>query len=140
MKLLLNTLTAFALCIVITSCDRPECSNTNPVFDKFSPESQEYKAELAKQLALVDTSKLSYWMESFQEVEGAEYIHANVQGDDLCAVMVLSLRGSTVGIEGIPESKGKGFSGSELKDIEFDVVQDSGRTEFIFHSISGLID
>jgi hypothetical protein len=36
---------AFLLLMVI-ACDRPDCTNTNPIFDQYLPESEEYKTGL----------------------------------------------------------------------------------------------
>ena len=131
---------AFPLFTLMVSCDRPECKNANPVFNQHAPETKVYKDELAKQLKIVDNSKLSYWMGIYQKTDGKEYIHANIQGDGLCAVLVLSIRESQNGIEGILRTKGMGYRGAELKHLRFDVLQDKSNTEFIFKSIESIID
>ena len=37
-----------SLVLLVQSCDRPQCRNTDAVFDKFKPTQKEYKAELVK--------------------------------------------------------------------------------------------
>jgi hypothetical protein len=64
-KKLSSLLAVLGFLVLTASCDRPACKNANSFFDEFSPDAKEYKNELVKQLANVDKSKLSYWMESF---------------------------------------------------------------------------
>lgn len=139
-KNLIKTLTVVFLLTFIISCDRPVCKNTNTIFDKYSPDTKEYKDELVKQLAKVNKSKLSYWIDTYQEVNNSEYIHAHVQGDGLCAKIVLVVNGADKGIEGIIKTKGMGYRGAELEDLKFEIKQDSTSTEFIFQEISGIVD
>ena len=121
-------------------CDRPACKNTNPVFETHSPDTKAYKDELIRQLSKADRSKLSYWMNAYRKYGNAVYIWANVQGDGLCAQIMMTVKDSDKGIKGILQTKGRGYRGAELKDLRFDVYQDSAKTEFIFKEISGLID
>ena len=139
-KTLIKALTVFCFLTFIVSCARPVCNNTNTVFDKYSPDTKEYKDELVKQLAKVDKSNLTYWMDTYQEDNNSKYIHAHIQGDGLCAKIVLVVNASDKGIEGILRTKGLGYSGAELEDLKFDIKQDSTSTEFVFQEISGIVD
>jgi len=139
-KILTFILTIFGLLILMASCDRRECVNTNPIFDKFSPDTKEYKDELVKQLAKIDKSKLTYWMDTYQEGENSQYIHAHIQGDGLCAKIILVINDSKKGIEGLLTNKGKAYGGAELKDLKFNIKQDSSSTELVFQEISGIAD
>ena len=139
-KYFVKTVTAFSLLIFIVSFDRPACNNTNVIFDKFSPETQEYKNELIKQLEKVDKTKLTYWMENYYENDKFQSINVNVQGDGLCAKIVLIIAASKKGIEGILKNKGNGYSGAELKNLKFKLKKDSSSTKFIFEEISGITD
>ena len=93
-----------------------------------------------KQLAKVNKSKLTYWMDTYQKDNNSQYIHAHIQGDELCAKIVLVVNGSDKGIEGIIKNKGMGYSGAELEDLKFDIKQDSTSTKFVFQSISDIGD
>lgn len=139
-KTLIKTLTVFYLLTFIFSCDRPVCENTNTIFDKYSPDAKEYKDELVKQLATVDKSKLTYWLDTYQEKNDAKLINVHIQGDGLCAKIVLTIIGSDKGIDGIIKNKGMGYRGAELEDLKFDIKQDSTSTEFVFQEISGIVD
>lgn len=128
------------LLLFMAGCDRPPCTNTNPVFDRFSPGAKEYKDELVKQLAAVDKSKLTYWINAYEEDNGSEYLLANIQGDGLCAKILLSVKDSQKGIEGVLKRKGDSYIGAQLEDLKFSIAQDSVNTEFIFQEISGIAD
>ena len=133
-------LTIFGLAILAGGCDRPVCKNTNPIFDKYAPDAREYKDELAKQLATIDRSKLTYWMDTYQENNDAKLINVHIQGDGLCAKIVLTINDSDKGIEGIVKNKGMGYRGAELEDLKFDIKQDGTSTAFVFQEISGIVD
>ena len=50
-----SILTMLGVVIFMTGCDRPGCKNTNPIFDKYSPQTKEYKDELV--IYKIDTDK-----------------------------------------------------------------------------------
>ncbi|WP_293894389.1 hypothetical protein, partial [Flavobacterium sp.] len=81
---LVTLIVCFAGSLTLVSCDRPVCKNKNLIFDKYSPETKEYKIELIKQFAKVDKSKLTYWMDTYQEENNTKYINVHIQGDGLC--------------------------------------------------------
>src|SRR6478736_3741671 len=112
----------------IVSCDRPACKNTNTIFDKYSPDTKEYKDELVNQLTLVDKSKLTYWMDTYLEENNSKFIYAYVQGNGLCAKIILAVNSSDKGIEGILKNKGLGYSGAELEGLKFDIKQNDTLT------------
>ena len=139
-KILIKTLTAFCLLSLTVSCDRPQCKNTNPVFDKFSPDEKEYKDELVKQLKVVDNSKLSYWLDKYQEDDSLQYLHVFIQGDGLCAKGIVTIKKLDDKLEGIQKAKGMGYSGAELTNLKFDIYQDSTKTELVYKSLDGIVD
>lgn len=137
---LIKALTIFCLITFIVSCGRPTCNNTNTIFDTYSPETKIYKDELVKQLSNIDKSKLSYWMEGYQEKNNSQYLHVRIQGDGLCAKTILTLNGKQEGLEEIIKNKGIGYRGAKLKDLKFRIRKDSTSTEFIFEEIYKVID
>jgi hypothetical protein len=120
-------------------CDRPVCKNTNPLFDKYSPDSREYKAELVKQLGIVDKSKLSYWFNEYAESNGQEQLFFNIQGDGLCAVIVLNVE-EWGKLEELRQKKGMSFRGAKFTNLKFDIKQDPAKTEFIYRDFDKIID
>jgi hypothetical protein len=79
-------------------------------------------------------------MDDFTHDNESTYITASVQGDDLCAKIVLIVKESTSGIEDIVEREGLGYRGAELKELEFDIIQSKTDTDFIFRKVSSVVD
>lgn len=135
-------LNAIALCILIVgvmSCDRPQCTNKNPIFEKNQPDSKIYKDELVKQLKTIDQTKLTYWLQKYEKNDGKEYLYFFIQGNDLCAIIVLTVN-QWNRLENLREKKGVGYRGAEFTNLKFDILQDSSKTEFIYKGFSRLID
>lgn len=135
----IKSITVFCIIIMI-SCNRPICNNTNPVFNTFAPDTKQYKDELLKQLERADKTQLTYWLESYQQIGNSPLIYVSVQGGSLCAKLVLTIATSRKGIEGILKNKGEGYIGAELENLKFKIKKDHTSTEFIFQEISGIID
>jgi len=129
----------FCLAILLFSCDRPVCKNTNPVFDKYSPDSEEYKSELVKQLGIVDKTKLSYWFSEYVESAGKELLYFRIQGDGLCAKIVLNVDQWNK-LDELRQKKGETFIGAEFVNLKFEIVQDSLKTEFKYIDFDRIID
>jgi hypothetical protein len=124
--------------VTIASCDRPECTNTNPVFAKYQPTDEPYKAELAKQLGLLNPEALRYWFTGYKVIDGKELLTVNVQGNGLCAELVLSGR-QWPKLERVINKKGVSYQGAELLGLSFDVQQNE-QTEFIYRDIVRIVD
>ena len=123
----------------VIGCDRPECKNLNPIFDTCSPESFEYKKELAKQLNLVDKSKLTFWLKEYREEKGNEELLFNVQGDGLCAVIVMKVENWNK-MELVRQKKGVSFRGALFQNLKFEVRQNESDISFIYRDLDRIID
>lgn len=108
--------------LLFLGCDRPQCRNTNPVFDKFTPGSREYRAELVSQLRKADPHRLNYWMDDVQIINSKRYLEVHVQGGDLCAKALLD-----IGDWKKELSPGSmiGYKGAELTGLQYEVINDS---------------
>jgi len=127
------------LAFLFVNCDRPECTNTNPIFNKYTPESEEYKTELVKQLDRIDPSKLTYWFQKYSTNSGNEQLYFNIQGNGLCAIIVLDVEDWSK-LKELKEKKGVSFQGAEFKNLTFDIIQDSSQTKFIYRNFDRIID
>lgn len=127
------------LTLMFVACDRPECTNTNVVFDTYPPESVEYKTELAKQLERIDRSKLTYWFKEYMESDGQESLLFNIQGDGLCAVVVLNVE-QWGKLDDLRAMKGDTYRGAEFVNLKFDIQQDTANIRFIFRDFSRILD
>ena len=129
----------FLLLIFSASCDRPECKNTNPVFDNNSPDSKVYKSELANQLDQIDKEKLKFWFYAFKESGEGDELWFNVQGDGLCAVIPLKVTDWNK-LELLRSKKGVSFRGAKFKNLKFGVVRNDSEISFVLKSFDKIID
>ncbi|NNT71809.1 hypothetical protein HKT18_06220 [Flavobacterium sp. IMCC34852] len=137
---LIRPLYTFIICCFIISCSKEDCKNTNPIFDESLPENNDYKKELAIQLRLANSEKLTYFLEGYQEKNGQRYLYVAIKGDSLCAKGILSILKEEPKLKGIIENKGKGYIGAELKNLSFKIHQDSSNINFIFKDLDNIID
>jgi hypothetical protein len=129
----------------VASCDSNECTNQNPIFDKFSPESEEYKSELASQLSFAIQNKLlvNYYFEKLSKEGETRLMYTKVKGHNLCAVLILDISVPDEMLKSIIQVKGMGYRGAVLEGMNFIVTKDSadkGRTRFRYLSVEDIID
>ena len=130
------------LCIallVLVSCDRPECNNSNSIFDTNAPNSEIYKAELAKQFKLIDTSKLRYWLQKHENDQDVESLYFYVQSEELCAVMHMSMTHWTQ-LQRLRQKQGVGRRGAEFVNLQYDIVINKDNTQFFYNRFDRMID
>lgn len=132
-------LTLILLGTFSSACDRPECTNTNLIFEQNEPNSQIYKNELAQQLNVVDRNKLRYWLKKYEKQDAVEYLYFNIQGDSLCAEMMLTVN-EWERLEGVQQKRGHSYIGAEFTRLEFDIQQDTLQTAFIYQNFGRIID
>lgn len=129
----------FILCLTLVYCDRPKCTNYNPIFEQNQPYSQIYKGELAKRLKEVDQTKLRYWLQKYEERNGKEYLYFYVQGDGLCAKIMLTMN-SWERLEDLRKVKGESYRGAKFTELKYEIKQSTDNTEFIYKSYREIID
>ena len=125
--------------IFFVSCDRPECTNTNPVFDSNGIETIDYKRELASEIERIGMENLTYWFSDYTVQNGKEFITVNIQGEGLCALGILQVNEWT-NIEGIKKTAGVSYRGAELKGLVYDIVDDGSSINFIYQDIEHIVD
>ena len=136
MKATLLSLSAFFLSFTLTSCGDSNCTNTNPVFDKFLPETSEYKDELAKELKGADRSELDYFVEKYVEKDASQQLYITIKGENLCATGILHVGNAGSEMDGIREAKGGGYRFTELRNLTFEIDQN----ELIYTDLGYIID
>ncbi|MDB5230180.1 MAG: hypothetical protein JWN76_985 [Chitinophagaceae bacterium] len=138
MKSKISTLILAIVYIAFSSCNRSECRNTNLIFDKFSPDTKEYKTELAKQIQNVGAENLSYWHDKYLKKDGAEYIVIYIQGQGLCAKGEIQVTdwSKIIGMRG----ESSGYRGAKLEGLNFKIIQDSRGTNFLYKDIDRVVD
>lgn len=124
---------------LMISCDVPNCTNTNPVFDNNTPGTKAYNEELLKQLSIRDNDDVIYTLVKYEETEGKEMLHIKVQDDSLCATAVMTMI-NWGKLEDIQRTKGNGYINAELDNLSFDIYRDNDKTELLFKDADGIID
>ena len=136
-----TNLIIFILFVILTvvSCDRPICSNKNPVFDKYNINSFEYKTELLKQIEKIGQKNLSYRFESYIKENEKEYIIINIKNNSLCAKGKILVKDWNK-IEEIKRTSGQSYVGAKLKGLTFNIENDSNKIELIYKYITRIVD
>lgn len=124
---------------LMLSCDRPKCGNTNPIFDRYTPETKEYKEELARLLEMNKNNELSYWFDRYEPKNNKEYILVYIQGGELCAKGLI-LVDNWGKLEGVKRAQGLGYGGAELRGLQIDIRKDSQEIELVLKDIDYIID
>jgi hypothetical protein len=141
-------LTVLLVVSALTSCDRPECKTTKPVFISSSPRAEPYKAELAAILSKSDPKDYSYWIDQFEvDSQGRKFLWVYIQGNGLCAQapFLIPSDASPRMLSRFSRLRpgshhGLGYSGAELVTPRFDILPYSSDTRFIYRSDEGIID
>jgi hypothetical protein len=139
-KYILKPLALLGIFFLMISCNQALCENTNPVFNKFQPNSNEYKKELAKQLKITDNSKLIYRFQRYENKNRNDYIYITIQGDSLCAESAIRVFNWDEVLLPIKETKGNGYNGAVLKNLKIVSIQEATKTEFVYKSVEAIID
>ncbi|MEO1217897.1 MAG: hypothetical protein AAFY45_30495, partial [Bacteroidota bacterium] len=98
-------LLAIFLAYSLTSCDRPSCENTNPVFNQYDPEEAAYQRELVDKM---EGQNLRYWLKAYEKKADTEFLWLYVQNEDICAIAKMRV-GERERIEGLLAAKGVSY-------------------------------
>lgn len=116
----------------LSSCEqRPECKNTNPVFEQANPAELSYKKELVERMSEADYTKLRFWYEDLKKEGDRNYLVIHIQGEDICAeaqILVLDWHR----LEEIRDSEGKALRGKEIKGLRIGVQEDPFGLELLY--------
>jgi len=122
------------------SCDRPECASTNSVYTRFSPDSEEYCRELIDDLEKINRAELRFWFNSYKEIGSQEpELWFNVQGGDLCAIMVMKVADWTK-LQHLRACKGESYRGAEFQNLRYTMIHDKGRVCFVLLDFECILD
>jgi hypothetical protein len=130
---------ALLLSITLLSCDRPKCTNSNAVLLQHAPESNEYKAELIKQLNAPGHWDVAYWIDGYTTSNGREYMIAYIQDVTLCAKALLDIT-KTDELKQFKKVAGKSYSGARLRGLKYRIDSTNGNYDFVFEHVSWIED
>ena len=123
----------------IVSCNTTEAKQ-NPVFEKSLPDSSVYKEELVRQLKVADKSKLSYYFDSYEEIDGKEYLNITIEGENLYAHTLMLVKNWDETLKPIQEFKGKGYGGGEIVNLKYEILKNPTGIEFVYLSADEIAD
>jgi hypothetical protein len=117
----------------------PDCHNSNPVFDNNTPDSKMYRNELARELSGRNKKDIGYWIDHDTRVGGKDYLLVFVQSDSLCAKMQMEVHNWGT-LSHVKEVSSKSYSGAGLKNLQYDIVQDTAGARFVYKDVERIID
>lgn len=124
--------------LLFTACQNRKCNNNNPLFDKYTSQSEQYKNELAEVITTYDD--LKYYLDSYDEINGNNYLNVSVQSNKVCAKAAIWIRNKDSKLDGIIKNKGNGYSGAELKSLQIGIAPHTKKIQFVYNGLDKVID
>lgn len=128
-----------SIAILLASCDKPQCTNLNPVFDQHKPADREYRNELAVLVEAADKDSVLFWINHYDSAYGEEFMYADVIGRDVCAVAVFDITGNEE-FENYRRVKGVSYSGAQLLAPRYRIQHTDSGAQFILDSVGMILD
>lgn len=122
--------------LLFLSC---QTEKSNKTLNKLKPDNYQYKKEVAK-IINDSTSGAAYFFENYSSKNNVEYLTVRVEtpnSEAFIDVKVLEWDSLTSKIK---EFKGKGYGGSELKNLKLKVIDNGKQVEYIYISVDEIID
>ncbi|WP_276134441.1 hypothetical protein [Polluticoccus soli] len=135
----MNRVIILFLVIFISSCDRPECKNTNPIIAQQPFHTTEYKTELASLIKEKGAENLDYWLAYYYRQDGKDYATVYVQGDGVCAIMLMDITHGQ-GWQNFKKAQGVSYNGARLIDLHYRIEQNGLQTNFVFEKMRMILD
>jgi len=130
------TAAAIFCALFASSC---KSTNTNNIFATLDPSSAKYKNELIRHFLDNGTVNLTFNFEGLTNIGGKDYMKVDISGSGIQA-QSLVLVNNWSKLEGIKRTKGMGYHGAELKDLQLDVVNTSGEPTFVYRDLARIVD
>lgn len=124
--------------MTVVSCGKPDCVNSNQIFNEYKSEQIEYKNEIVKLMAL-DNQKIEFWFDQYLKEDKGEFIKIQISTDKFCANAFVRVTDWSK-MEGIRKTQGIGYVGAELVGLKFTLERDSTDTYFLYNDIEKIID
>lgn len=130
---------AFAIVFLAMACGKTEQKIPNSALLNNAPETKVYKEELATLLDKTDPALLEFYFDHYLQKDGTDYLYVNIKGA-IDATAVVTVREWDEHLKIIREFKGKGYGGSEFRNLKLNVERDSVNTAFIYKGMDGIFD
>ena len=135
-KLLLNTFNFLIITLFFVSCQNEK---SNETLNKFKLDNYQYKKELSK-IMNDSTVSATYFFENYFTKNNAEYLTIRVETTDSEAFIDVKILKWDSITSKIKEFKGKGYGGSEFKNLKLNIVDDGKDIEFVYMNVDEIVD
>jgi hypothetical protein len=127
--------------LLITTLFFLSCQNekSNKTLNKLEPNSYLYRKEVAK-IINDSTSNTTYIFEKYSYKNNTEYLKVKVETQHSEVFIDIKVLEWDSILSKIKEFKGKGYGGSELKNLKLKVLDDGKQVEYIYISVDEIID
>jgi len=122
---------------LLSSCDKPRCENTNPIYIENAIDSKVYNDELLKELSTEEN--LSFWLKEVKTENNKDYLVVNIYNENVCTAGQFLVR-DWKGIESIQKSKGIGHRGAQLQGFTYSITYTNLETILNYKSLTAIID
>lgn len=130
----------FLLALVLTACSEPVCLNRNANFEQLDCEDLLYKQELVKAVKADSSRSIRYFLEDYRELSGQPQLLIKITTDGLCAKAWMNVSPHTAGLQTLLNKKGKGYRGAELKELAYQLEEDSLHVAFTIEDVASVVD
>lgn len=129
----MKQLLILSITFLLAACggDKPECTNYNPRFERYGPKSNEYKAELARQLQLRNFQNIRYYIDKYVEIDGKPYMTVDIIGEELCAKGYIDIKNPNK-MQKFKNVKGISYTGAEIADFQYKIDTVEGKILFLY--------
>ncbi|MCD6010944.1 MAG: hypothetical protein K0Q79_806 [Flavipsychrobacter sp.] len=129
----MKRLLIFLSVVLLAACNskRHECTNYNPRFERYGPKSNEYKAELARQLQLRNFENIRYYIDKYEEIAGKPFMVVDIIGEELCAKGYIDIKNPNK-MQKFKNVKGISYAGAEIVDFQYKIDTVDGKILFLF--------
>ena len=129
----------FAILLSATCCNFTSSENTDPVLNRFEPESKEYQNALAKQVQAEGMSNISYSFQNYYQKNGQDFIVVSMKAPHLRAQAEMLVQ-EWGNMKGVHAAAGGGYRGAGLRGLRYDIIQDTAGAKFIYKGVDKVID
>ncbi len=123
------------LLLLATACGKPDCNNTNPVFDQYDTDAETYQQELIRQLQGANQDEMTFWIAGYAERNGHPHLLVDMVGEGICAQGWVRINDAS-GLESVVRNQGRGYRGAELVGLRL-AVSDN---ELVCRSVQRVAD
>lgn len=123
------------LLLLATACGKPDCNNTNPVFDQYGTDEEAYQQELIRQLKGANQDKMTFWIAGYAARNGHPHLLVDMVGEGICAQGWVRINDAS-GLEKVVRNQSRGYRGAELVGLRLEVSDN----ELVYRSVQRVAD